>query len=172
MKFLSVHQWLKTPSSEAHLSVERSTLSVERSPKSPSVPTSQTIAPTPVTYHEACHLCHGQGISKQPREILRAIPGLELRECTEATWCCGSAGIYSLTQPKTANWLRQRKLAHLRATGASVVALANPGCALHLQSAPTPENVHHATAEKPLEFVHPIVLLARAYAAEDRDAKS
>ena len=149
---------LNVPSPDP-LSVKRSTLSVERSPTFPSVPSPPITPHTPVTYHEACHLCHGQGISKQPREILRAIPGLELRECTEATWCCGSAGVYSLTQPKTANWLRQRKLKHLRATGASVVALANPGCALHLQGGVS-------KSLPPLQFVHPVVLLARAYAAE------
>jgi glycolate oxidase iron-sulfur subunit len=114
-----------------------------------------------VTYHEACHLCHGQGISKQPREILHAIPGVELRECTEATWCCGSAGIYSITQPETAAWLAERKLRHLRATGATIVATANPGCLLHLANAAR-------TAGDTFEFIHPIVLLAHAYAAEQR----
>ena len=112
-----------------------------------------------VTYHEACHLCHGQKISAQPREILRAIPGVELRECAEATWCCGSAGIYNITQPQTATWLQQRKLGHLRATGASIVATANPGCLIQL------ENGFRQAGEK-VEIVHPVVLLARAYAAE------
>jgi len=114
-----------------------------------------------VTYHEACHLCHGQKISSQPREILRAIPGIDLRECAEAMWCCGSAGIYNLTQPRTAAWLLQRKLGHLLATGAEVVAAANPGCQLQL------ENGFRA-ADKAVMVVHPVVLLARAYAAEAR----
>ncbi|HXA14006.1 MAG TPA: heterodisulfide reductase-related iron-sulfur binding cluster, partial [Opitutaceae bacterium] len=86
------------------------------------------------TYHEACHLCHGQKISAQPREILRAIPGVGLRECAEATWCCGSAGIYNITQPQTAAWLLQRKLGHLHATGADIVATANPGCHIQLEN--------------------------------------
>ncbi|MGC4071041.1 MAG: heterodisulfide reductase-related iron-sulfur binding cluster [Nibricoccus sp.] len=120
---------------------------------------SASSATTPITYHEACHLCHGQKISAQPRAILRAIPGLELRECNEPTWCCGSAGIYSITQPKTAAWLRDRKLNNLRKTDAPIVAVANPGCTLHLQAG-------EANAAQPLQFVHPIVLLARAYAAE------
>jgi len=145
------------------LSVLRSALSVERSPLSSSSAatpsTTSTLPPTPVTYHEACHLCHGQKISAQPRAILRAIPGLELRECAEATWCCGSAGVYSITQPKTASWLRDRKLNNLRKTNAPLVAVANPGCTLHLQAGET-------NADNPLEFIHPIVLLARAYAAE------
>ena len=132
--------------------VGRSTLDVrDKSPASP----------TRVTYHEACHLCHGQKISAQPRAILRAIPGLELHECAEATWCCGSAGIYSITQPKTAAWLRERKLKNLHATNAPIVAVANPGCSLHLQAGES-QSAH------PLEFIHPVVLLARAYAAEQR----
>ena len=87
-------------------------------------------APNIVTYHEACHLCHGQKVSAQPRELLRAIPGLELRECPEASMCCGSAGVYSLTQPVTAVWLRDRKVGNIRSTGAAAVATANPGCQL------------------------------------------
>jgi glycolate oxidase iron-sulfur subunit len=117
-------------------------------------------APVNVTYHEACHLCHGQKISAQPRAILAAMPNLHLRECVEATWCCGSAGIYNITQPGTAAWLQQRKLGHLRATGAAVVATGNPGC--HLQI----ETGLRAAGDTTTEVVHPVVLLARAYARE------
>jgi glycolate oxidase iron-sulfur subunit len=113
-----------------------------------------------LTYHESCHLCHGQKVSAQPRAILRALPGVELKECAEATWCCGSAGIYNITQPRTAGWLQERKVAHLRATGAEVVALANPGC--HLQVA----NGLRASGAGYVRVVHPIVLLAEAYAGE------
>jgi glycolate oxidase iron-sulfur subunit len=115
-------------------------------------------APVAVTYHEACHLCHGQRITSQPREILRAIPGVELRECPEATMCCGSAGVYSLTQPTTAAWLRDRKVGHIRSTGAAVVATANPGCQLQIQQG-VPEGIR---------VVHPVVLLAEAYRSEGR----
>ncbi len=114
---------------------------------------------TSVTYHEACHLCHGQKITSQPRQILRAIPGLELKECAESTWCCGSAGIYSLTQPATATWLRDRKLGHLHATGATVIATGNPGCQLHLENGLRAAGDDH-------RVVHPVVLLAEAYRAE------
>lgn len=117
-----------------------------------------------MTYHEACHLCHGQKISAQPREILKSLPGVELRECAEATWCCGSAGIYNITQPKTAGWLQQRKLGHLKATGASVVATGNPGCHLQIQ------NGLRQGGDATTEVVHPVVLLARAYAAEKPSA--
>jgi len=123
-------------------------------------PEAPAFAPRPVTYHEACHLCHGQKISSAPREVLRAIPGLELRECAEATWCCGSAGVYNLTQPRTAAWLLQRKLGHLRTTGAEIVAAANPGCLLQI------ENGFRAAGEN-VAVIHPVVLLARAYAAEN-----
>ncbi|MCU0792495.1 MAG: heterodisulfide reductase-related iron-sulfur binding cluster [Opitutaceae bacterium] len=119
-----------------------------------------------VTYHESCHLCHGQGVSRQPRELLRAIPGVELRECAEATTCCGSAGIYSLTQPETADRLRERKLWHLRATGAAVVATGNPGCQLQI------ENGYRAAGEQGPEVVHPVVLLARAYREESGEVRS
>jgi len=122
-------------------------------------------APTTVTYHESCHLCHGQKVSRQPREILKALPGTDLRECGEASWCCGSAGIYNITQPETAGWLQSRKVGHVRATGASVVATANPGCHLQLENG---LRAACAPGESPATVVHPIVLLARAYAAEPR----
>jgi glycolate oxidase iron-sulfur subunit len=116
--------------------------------------------PMAVTYHEACHLCHGQKISAQPREILRSIPGVELRECAEATMCCGSAGVYSITQPETAGWLRDRKVSNIRLTQAGVVATANPGCHLQIQQGLAREGAGA------VRVVHPVVLLAEAYAAE------
>ena len=66
--------------------------------------------PQKVTYHEACHLCHGQKITRQPRQVLKAIPGLELVELRESTWCCGSAGIYNITQPEMSQKLLRRKM--------------------------------------------------------------
>jgi glycolate oxidase iron-sulfur subunit len=119
--------------------------------------TSSEVEPRAVTYHESCHLCHGQKVSAQPRAVLRAVPGLDLRECTEATWCCGAAGIYTITQPETAARLQDRKLDHLAATGASVVATANPGC--HLQLV----NGLRARGDTTTRVTHPLVLLAEAY---------
>jgi glycolate oxidase iron-sulfur subunit len=116
--------------------------------------------PVTVTYHEACHLCHGQKVSSQPREILRAIPGYRLAECVEATMCCGSAGVYSLTQPKTADWLLDRKVGHLRSTGATLVATANPGCQLQIQKG---LNAAQTGGEAAPRVVHPVVLLDEAY---------
>jgi len=118
-----------------------------------------TLAPVPLTYHESCHLAHGQKISAAPRTILRALPGYSLRECAEATWCCGSAGIYNITQPATAAWLQRRKIGHLRATGAEVVATANPGC--HLQ-------IQNGLGSAQIRVAHPATLLAEAYRNEQR----
>jgi glycolate oxidase iron-sulfur subunit len=83
-------------------------------------------------YHDACHLAHAQGVRSQPRELLRAIPGMELLEPAEWELCCGSAGIYNLLQPEAADQLGARKAENLRATGAEAIAAANPGCALQI----------------------------------------
>ncbi|MGH7467942.1 MAG: (Fe-S)-binding protein [Longimicrobiales bacterium] len=88
--------------------------------------------PLKVAYHDACHLAHAQGIRVQPRALLRGIPELELVEPAEWELCCGSAGIYNLTQPKAAAQLGRRKADNLRATGAQAIAAANPGCALQI----------------------------------------
>lgn len=109
-----------------------------------------------VTYHEACHLCHGQKITAQPRQVLRAIPNLKLVELPESTWCCGSAGIYNLIQPEMAGELLERKLKQIKSTRASVVATGNPGCLLQILNGACSQNL-------PLRVVHPITLLAEAY---------
>lgn len=109
-----------------------------------------------VTYHEACHLCHGQKITSQPRAVLAAVPGLELVELPESTWCCGSAGIYNITQPEMSAKLLARKMEHIETTGAAIVASANPGCCVQLEAGAR-------TNARPIEIVHPITLLARAY---------
>ncbi len=85
-----------------------------------------------VTYQEPCHLVHAQRITVQPRTLLNAIPGLELREMHESALCCGSAGIYNVTQPVMAAQLGARKVTNALATGAQVIATGNPGCALQL----------------------------------------
>jgi glycolate oxidase iron-sulfur subunit len=87
-----------------------------------------------VTYQEPCHLAHAQRISAQPRKLLRAIPGVTLREMQESSLCCGSAGIYNVTQPAMATRLGERKLNHAEATGADIIVTANPGCHLQLES--------------------------------------
>ena len=113
-----------------------------------------------VTYHDSCHLCHGQKITAQPRELLRAIPGIKLVDLPESSWCCGSAGIYNLTQPEMAGELLRRKLSHIKSTGAQVVATANPGCLLQIINGAREQGL-------PLRVVHPITLLAEAYRRRD-----
>jgi glycolate oxidase iron-sulfur subunit len=139
-KVRDIHEWL------AHIGLV---------PVSASAPSAETT----VTYHESCHLCHGQKISASPRAVLRAVPGTKLVELREADWCCGSAGLYSVTHPDEAEKLLQRKLAHVAATGAAVVATANPGC--HLQLANGLRS-HGASAPR---VTHPVSLLAAAYRA-------
>ncbi len=95
--------------------------------------------PLPVTaaYHDACHLGHAQRITRQPRDLLRAIPELKLAEIPDAGTCCGSAGVYNLLQPEAASELGARKAASVLATGASLLISANPGCSLQIASALT-----------------------------------
>jgi glycolate oxidase iron-sulfur subunit len=112
-----------------------------------------------VTYHESCHLVHGQKVSRQPRALLRIIPGVSLVELPEATWCCGSAGVYAITQPDQADLLLTRKVENILSTGAKVVAAANPGCQLQIA-----RGLDAVGASVPV--VHPISLLARAYREE------
>ncbi len=114
------------------------------------------IEPLKVTYHEACHLCHGQKITQQPRQVLKAIPGLELVELPESTWCCGSAGIYNITQPEMSQELLKRKLEQVDKTKAPIVATANPGCLVQIVS-----GIRNSGRE--IEAIHPVSLLARAY---------
>ena len=92
------------------------------------------LAPVPmtVTYHDPCHVVHGQKIRSQPRQLLAQLPGLKLVELKEADWCCGSAGIYNLTQPEMATRLQERKVRNLLATGAEAVVTANPGCIIQI----------------------------------------
>jgi len=87
------------------------------------------------TYHDACHLAHGQKITQEPRELLKAINGLRYSELAEADMCCGSAGIYNIVQPAKARTLLDRKWENILATGASVVATGNPGCLAWIQQA-------------------------------------
>jgi glycolate oxidase iron-sulfur subunit len=88
-----------------------------------------------VAYHDACHLGHAQGVRVQPRRLLEAIPGLELREIAEAELCCGSAGVYNVLNPEPARELGDRKARNIVATGADVLVTANPGCLMQVASA-------------------------------------
>ena len=112
--------------------------------------------PLEITYHESCHLCHGQKITKQPRELLKMIPGVKLVELPESSWCCGSAGVYNITQPEMSMKLLERKMGNIAKTKASVVANGNPGCSVQLEFGTR----RHGNE---VEIAHPMTLLARAY---------
>jgi glycolate oxidase iron-sulfur subunit len=91
-----------------------------------------TAEPLTIVYQDACHLLHGQKISSQPRQLLRQIPGVQLKEPIDAALCCGSAGVYNLLQPEVADELGQQKVENLLNTGARVIASPNPGCSLQI----------------------------------------
>jgi glycolate oxidase iron-sulfur subunit len=108
-----------------------------------------------VTYHDACHLVHGQRVRQEPRQLLARIRGLRLVELGDSELCCGSAGVYNLLEPGMARELLDRKIARIAETGARVVAAANPGCLLQIA---------WGCRERGLDvaIVHPVELLARA----------
>lgn len=81
-----------------------------------------------VAYQDACHLAHAQNVSSEPRQLLRAIPGVELVEIPSAHLCCGSAGTYNLDQPDIAASLGRKKAQAILTTGADLVASGNIGC--------------------------------------------
>ena len=114
---------------------------------------------TAITYHESCHLVHGQRIARQPRALLKLLPDVSLVELPESSWCCGAAGIYTITQPEQAERLLGRKTANIMTTGARWVATANPGCQLQVA-----RGLDAAGAD--INVVHPVSLLARAYRRE------
>jgi glycolate oxidase iron-sulfur subunit len=108
-----------------------------------------------VTYHDACHLAHGQKVTAEPRRLLGKIPGLKLVELAESDLCCGAAGSYNLTHPKMASDLAERKLKNISATGARTVVAGNVGCALHLAA-------EAKMRGDDLRIVHPVELLHQA----------
>jgi glycolate oxidase iron-sulfur subunit len=105
-----------------------------------------------LVYQDACHLLHGQKISLQPRQLLTQIPGVKLREPLDAGLCCGSAGIYNMLQPETADELGRQKANNLINTGASIIASPNPGCSLQIQK-------HLDLQNSQVKVFHPIELL-------------
>jgi len=115
--------------------------------------------PMTVTYHDPCHVVHGQKIRVQPRALLAQVPGLRVADLKEADWCCGSAGIYNLTQPEMATRLLHRKVANVLATGAEAVVTANPGCILQIQAG-------LAAHGRRVDVLHLVEILDRAYGGD------
>ncbi len=109
-----------------------------------------------VTYHDACHLAHGQQVRAEPRQLLRLIPGIELVELPEGDRCCGSAGSYNLTERSMARRLLERKIDNILSTDATCVAVANPGCSLQIQFGLRARGL-------PIRVAHPVELLDEAY---------
>lgn len=105
-----------------------------------------------IVYQDACHLLHGQKISVEPRQLLKKIPGVKLREPIDAALCCGSAGVYNMLQPEVAEELGQQKVNNLLNTGADLIASANPGCTLQIKK-------HLGIEGKEVQILHPIELL-------------
>lgn len=108
-----------------------------------------------VTYHDPCHLIHGQRIRAQPRALLKKIPGLTLVELPESDLCCGSAGIYNLLEPETAGQLLELKVRRIAETGAQIVVTGNPGCLLQIAKGCRERGLA-------IELLHPVELLGRA----------
>jgi glycolate oxidase iron-sulfur subunit len=113
--------------------------------------------PLRVTYQDSCHLLHGQKISEAPRKLIRAVPGVELVEMPLADQCCGSAGVYNVTETRASLELLAAKMANARGTGAQAIVTANPGCILQLRAGVE----IHGTGQ---EVMHVVELLDRATA--------
>ncbi len=111
-----------------------------------------------VVYQDACHLIHGQGVSRQPRELLEQIPGLELVEMARPTLCCGSAGLYSVTDTEVSLQILAEKLDAIHSTGAATLVTGNPGCYFHLRYGARQRGLN-------LQVVHLADLLDEAYGA-------
>jgi glycolate oxidase iron-sulfur subunit len=114
-----------------------------------------------VTYQEPCHLAHAQRIAAAPRRLLAQIPGLVMREMEESSLCCGSAGIYNVTQPEMAEELQARKVRNILAVEPGVVATANPGCQLQVSAG-------IVKAGKTIPVKHIVQLIDESYAAGAR----
>jgi glycolate oxidase iron-sulfur subunit len=113
--------------------------------------------PFSLVYQDACHLLHGQKISIQPRQLLKQIPGVTLREPIDAALCCGSAGVYNMLQPEVAEELGKQKAQNLINTGAAVIASPNPGCSLQISK---------YLPDKNIPVIHPMELLDYAIRGE------
>jgi glycolate oxidase iron-sulfur subunit len=115
--------------------------------------------PIKVAYHDACHLAHAQGVTIQPRQLLKAVEGLELLELPESEICCGSAGSYNIEQPELASELGERKAGAVVQSGADLVTTGNIGCLMQLKK-------HLERGERVLPVLHTAQLLDRAYRHE------
>jgi glycolate oxidase iron-sulfur subunit len=116
----------------------------------------QSLGSKVVTYHDACHLAHAQRITKQPRDLVKAVAGNNFVELPESDVCCGSAGSYNLTEPEMAERLQRRKTENILKTGARIVVTTNPGCILQMRA-----GLRKADAEQ-IEVLHLADFLKRS----------
>ncbi len=115
-----------------------------------------------ITYHDACHLAHGQGVRHEPRQMLQDIPGVEYKEMKNADTCCGSAGIYNLTNPEMAGAVLDRKMADVP-EDVEMISMGNPGCMLQMAMGVQKYG-------RRSEIVHTIQLLDWAYQKDEQAA--
>lgn len=111
-----------------------------------------------ITYHDACHLVHTQKISRQPRELIQMIPGIEYVELPESTWCCGSAGIYNIVRYDDSMKLLARKVENIKRIRPDVIVTGNPGCLIQIQHGLEREGLS-------IELLHTATFLRQAYGA-------
>ncbi|PVE64681.1 (Fe-S)-binding protein [Priestia megaterium] len=122
----------------------------------------QTTLHKRITYHDACHLAHGQGVREEPRDILLSIPGVEMVHMANADRCCGSAGIYNLTNPDMAGAVLQSKMEHVP-HDVEMISMGNPGCMLQMA-------VGVKKYGRSQQIVHTVQLLEWAYQKEEEEA--
>jgi len=123
-----------------------------------------------VTYQDACHLAHAQRITAPPRRLLAAIPGLEIREMAESSLCCGSAGIYNVTQPEMAQRLQQRKVDRVLEVAPEIVATGNPGCALQIRNGLDRAQAPHIAVKHVVELLDESLSAGRSNAPRAQDS--
>jgi glycolate oxidase iron-sulfur subunit len=128
-------------------------------PEEPGEPEEPAGLTTRVAYHDACHALRVLKVHDQPRALLGAIPGLEVVDLANGDRCCGAAGLYNITQPEMSAELRRQKAEAVAASGASIVASANPGCTMQLIAGLSELGLD-------VEVVHPVQLLDRASSHE------
>lgn len=114
-----------------------------------------------ITYHHACHLTHTQKIVNEPTAVLQQIRGLKLVPLDEATWCCGSAGIYNLVNYDYSMMILERKMINIKNTNAKIVLTGNPGCIGQLRYGADKFNAK-------IDVLHPVTLLNRIVKNENR----
>lgn len=113
------------------------------------------------TYHDACHLAHAQKIAAQPREVIKSIPGIKYTELEEASWCCGSAGIYNVVRYDDAVKQLERKMSNIKNTKAKIVLTGNPGCMGQIKHGTQKFNVD-------VEVLHPVTLIKRLLKSQQK----